>query len=139
MILHDPVPTDCAEPILSVPVIDGTAVLVGVPIAVVATEYAVPEIAPDEIVFVTCTRKYPETLGIVYVLAVAVPEAVVHPVVPLEDICQRYVNVPFVDHVPVDALKTDPTLTEPVMTGNTEFVTFEEGTITVAAVFAVVL
>jgi hypothetical protein len=63
--LHDPVPTDCADPILSVPVIDGTAVLVGVPIAVVATEYAIPEIAPEEIVLVTCTRKYPETLGIV--------------------------------------------------------------------------
>jgi hypothetical protein len=39
----------------------------------------------------------------------------------------------------VDADKTDPTLTEPVMTGKTEFVTLDDGTTTVAAVFAVVL
>ena len=47
--------------------------------------------------------------------------------------------MPSVDHVPVDAVKADPTVNEPVITGNTELVTLEAGTTTVAAVFAVVL
>ena len=48
-----PVEADCAEPILKVPDITGTTVLYGAPIFTVATEYAIPEVAPDEIELVT--------------------------------------------------------------------------------------
>jgi hypothetical protein len=47
--------------------------------------------------------------------------------------------VPNCDQVPVEADKADPTVNEPVITGKTELVTLDDGTTTVAAVFAVVL
>jgi hypothetical protein len=49
------------------------------------------------------------------------------------------VNVPLVDQVPVVALTVEDAVNVPETTGNTEFVTLDDGTTTVAAVFAVVL
>jgi hypothetical protein len=43
----------CVRPILNVPEMTGMAVLLGAVIFTVATEYAFPEIAPEEIEFVT--------------------------------------------------------------------------------------
>ena len=72
-----------------------------------------------------------------YVLAVALPIFVQAD--PSVELCHWYVKVPFVDQVPVVALTVEDAAKVPETTGNTEFVTFEDGTITVAAVFAVVL
>jgi hypothetical protein len=49
------------------------------------------------------------------------------------------VKVPFVDQVPFVVVNICPESKLPVMTGKTEFVTLDDGTTTVAAVFAVVL
>ena len=59
-----PIVTLCAEPILNVPEMTGSAVLYGAPIFTVATENAVPEIAPDEIELVTCTLTIPVSLPV---------------------------------------------------------------------------
>ena len=48
-------------------------------------------------------------------------------------------KVPEVDQVPFVVLTVDKAAKVPLTTGNTELVTFEAGTITVAAVLAVVL
>jgi hypothetical protein len=58
---------------------------------------------------------------------------------PSVELCHWYVNVPLVDHVPVVALTVEDAANVPETTGNTELVTLEAGTTTVAAVFAVVL